>query len=181
MATTFQIDTTHSSVEFAIRHLVIAKVRGRFTKFSGTVVLDPADLTKSSVSAQIEAASITTNQDQRDAHLRSADFFDTEQFPLLTFVSSKVVQRGDDLEVTGALTIRGTTKTVVLAVENLGATKDPWGNQRVAFAAKGSIDRKDFGLHWNQVLEAGGFVVGDKVELSLDVQAIAVAAASAAA
>ena len=178
--TSYAIDTTHSSVDFSIRHLVIAKVRGRFTQFKGLIELDPDDHSKSKVSVEIEAASISTNEDKRDAHLRSADFFDVENFPLITFTSKQVEADGNDLRVTGALTIRGVTRDVVLAVESLGATKDPWGNERVAFAAKTAIDRKEFGLRWNQVLEAGGFMVGDKVEIGLDVQAVKVAAQAAA-
>lgn len=178
--TTYQIDTTHSAIEFSIRHLMIAKVRGRFTEFSGSLELDDNDLTKSTVTAEIKAASITTANDQRDTHLRSPDFFDVEQYPLLTFASTSIQQRGDELVLTGKLTIRGVTNDVTLTVENLGTAADPWGNQRIAFAARGSIDRKLFGLNWNQVLEAGGFLVGDKVELSLDVQAVRQAARSAA-
>lgn len=178
--TTYQIDTSHSNIDFSIRHLVIAKVRGRFTQFTGTVELDDADITKSTVRAEIAAASISTNEPKRDEHLRSADFFDVETFPLLTFASKQVTKDGDDLKVLGDLTIHGVTREVTLAVEQLGATKDPWGNQRLAFSARASIDRKEFGLHWNQVLEAGGFLVGDKVELSLDIEAIRAAATAAA-
>lgn len=178
--TTYQIDTAHSTIEFSIRHLMIAKVRGRFTDFAGTLELDDSNLASSTVKAEIKTASITTANDQRDTHLRSPDFFDVEQFPLITFESKRIEQRGDDLVLTGALTIRDITQEVSLSVENLGTAADPWGNQRVAFAARGSLDRKTFGLNWNQVLEAGGFLVGDKVELSLDVQAVRVAARSAA-
>jgi polyisoprenoid-binding protein YceI len=180
MTTTFQIDTTHSSVEFSIRHLMIAKVRGRFTQFTGTLELEDGDLTRSTVKAEIDAASITTANDQRDTHLRSADFFDVAAFPQITFVSKQIVEKNGELVLNGALTIHGVTNDVTLAVENLGTAADPWGNQRIAFAARGSIDRKQFGLNWNQVLEAGGFLVGDKVELSLDVQAVRAAAAVAA-
>ena len=178
--TTHQIDSSHSNVEFSIRHLVIAKVRGRFTQVAGTLELDATDITRSKVTAEIQAASIATAEDKRDAHLRSADFFDVENYPVLTFASTKIERDGDDLRLTGDLTIRGVTKQVTLAVEQLGTAKDPWGNQRVAFAARGSLDRKEFGLGWNQVLEAGGFLVGDKVELILDVQAVEVAAQAAA-
>ena len=170
--TRFNIDTSHSNIDFSIRHLVIAKVRGRFTKFSGAIELDADDLAKSKVSVEIEAASISTNDDKRDAHLRSADFFDVENFPLITFTSKQVEVDGSDLRVTGALTIHGVTRDVVLQAESLGTAKDPWGNERIAFAAKTAIDRKDFGLRWNQVLEAGGLLVGDKVEIELEVQAI---------
>ena len=170
--TTFQIDTTHSSIDFSIRHLVIAKVRGRFTKFSGTIQFDDADITRSTVSVEIDAASIHTNEEKRDAHLRAADFLDVEKFPTMAFTSKAIERKGDDLRVTGALTIHGVTRDVVLDVEQPGTVKDPWGNQRLAFAARGSIDRKDFGLTWNQVLEAGGFMLGDKLEILLDVQAV---------
>ena len=170
--TTFQIDTTHSSIEFSIRHLVIAKVRGRFAKFTGTIELDEGDVTRSAVTAEIDAASIHTNDEKRDAHLRAGDFLDVEAFPKITFASKRIERAGSDLRLTGALTIHGVTRDAVLDVEQLGALKDPWGNQRVAFAAHGSIDRKDFGLQWNMVLEAGGFAIGDKLEISLDVQAV---------
>lgn len=179
--TRYEIDTTHSSIDFSIRHLVIAKVRGRFAKFRGTIELDAADLSKSTVSVEIEAASISTNEDKRDAHLRSADFFDVENYPLLTFASKQVEVDGSDLRVTGALSIHGVTRDVVLLVESLGTAQDPYGNERIAFAAKTSIDRKEFGLHWNQLLEAGGFMVGDKVEIGLDVEAVKAAAVAAAA
>jgi polyisoprenoid-binding protein YceI len=177
--TRFNIDTTHSSIDFSIRHLVIAKVRGRFTKFTGAIEL-ATDLSQSKVSVEIDAASISTNEDKRDAHLRSADFFDVENFPLITFTSKQVEVDGSDLRVTGALTIHGVTRDVVLHAEALGTASDPWGNQRVAFTARTTIDRKEFGLHWNQVLEAGGFLVGDKVEIGLDVQAVKAAAQAAA-
>lgn len=170
--TTFQIDNTHSSIDFSIRHLVIAKVRGRFTKFTGTIQLDEADITRSTVSVEVDAASIHTNEENRDAHLRAADFLDVEKFPVMTFTSKRIERAGDDLRVTGALTIHGVTRDVVLDVEQPGTIKDQWGNQRLAFAARGSIDRKDFGLIWNQVLEAGGFILGDKLEILLDVQAV---------
>jgi polyisoprenoid-binding protein YceI len=180
MTTSYQIDSSHSNVEFSIRHLVIAKVRGRFTQVTGTLELDDTDITRSKVTAEIAAASITTAEEKRDAHLRSADFFDVENYPLITFTSTRIEQDGEDLRLTGDVTIHGVTKPITLAVEQLGAAKDPWGNQRLAFAARGSLDRKEFGLGWNQVLEAGGFLVGDKVELSFDVQAVQAAARSAA-
>lgn len=178
--TRYTIDPAHSNVEFSIRHLVIARVRGRFTRFTGELELDPDDVTRSRVSAEIEVASISTNEDKRDAHLRSADFFDVESHPLITFTSKRVEVVGNLLHVTGDLSIRGTTREVILRVEQLGVASDPWGNRRAAFSASTSIDRKDFGLHWNQVLEAGGVMVGDKVEISLDVEAVQAAAQVAA-
>lgn len=170
--TTFQIDTTHSCIEFSIRHLVIAKVRGRFAKFSGAIELEDSDVTRSTVTAEIEASSISTNDDKRDGHLQSADFLDVAKFPLITFASKQVHKSGTNLELTGALTIHGVTRDVVLEVEQLGALKDPWGNQRVAFAARTSVNRQDFGLRWNQVLDAGGVALGDKLEITLDIQAV---------
>ena len=158
--TRFQIDTTHSSIDFSIRHLVIAKVRGRFASFRGAIELDATDLSKSTVAVEIDAASISTNEDKRDAHLRSADFFDVENYPLITFTSKQVEIDGSDLRLTGALTIHGVTRDVVLAAENLGTATDPWGNERIAFAAKTTIDRKEFGLRW----ETGGRVTADGYE-----------------
>lgn len=167
------IDASHSTVGFVVRHLVISKVRGRFTDFSGTVTLpDHGGLEGGSVKAEIQVASIDTAEAKRDAHLRSADFFDADQHKTMTFESTKVIAKGNEFELHGKLTIRGTTKDVVLYGENLGATKDPWGNDRMVFSAKGTINRTDFGLNWNQVLEAGGVLVGEKVELELDIQAI---------
>ena len=170
--TTWNIDTTHSSVGFWVRHLVISKVHGRFTKWNGTIVLDEADIAKSSVEVTIDAASIETHEEKRDAHLRSPDFFDVEKFPTLVFKSKKVQKAGDALAVRGDLTIHGVTKEVVLEAEMLGRAKDPWGGSRIGFSAKTSIDRKDFGLHWNQALEAGGVLVGDKIEITLEVEAV---------
>ena len=180
-ATTWNIDTTHSSITFSIRHLVIAKVRGHFKSFSGTIQLDEADPRQSSVAVEIETSSIDTAEPKRDEHLRSADFFDAAQFPSISFQSKRVETEGKQVvRVIGDLSIHGVTREVTLAVEELGQAKDPWGNQRSAFAATTSIDRKDFGLRWNQALEAGGVLVGDKVEIGLDVQAVLAAATKAA-
>lgn len=170
---TWNIDTTHSSIHFSVRHMVIAKVRGSFRTYSGTVALDEQDISTSSVSVRIETASIDTGVEQRDTHLRSADFFDAEKFPSITFQSTKVEKSsGNGLRVTGNLTIRDVTREVVLEAEQLGIGKDPWGNVKAAFEAKTSIDRRDFGLQWNQALETGGVLVGEKVEISLEIQAV---------
>lgn len=170
--TTWNIDPSHSSIGFSVRHLVIAKVHGRFGTFSGTITLDD-DLARSRVDVKIDAASLDTREEKRDGHLRSADFFDVEKFPHLTFVGKSVeVAGGKAKSLTGDLTIHGVTRAVTLAVDDLGRAKDPWGNERVAFEAKGSIDRKDFGLKWNQALETGGVLVGEKVDLSIEVQAV---------
>jgi polyisoprenoid-binding protein YceI len=177
----WNLDTAHTGVAFSIRHMVVAKVRGRFTKFSGTVHLDDADLTRSSVEATIDAGSIDTGTGQRDDHLRSADFFDVQKYPELRFKSSRIEKAGENrYRVVGGLTIRDVTREVTLDAELEGRGKDPWGNERVAFSAKTAIDRKDFGLGWNQVLEAGGVLVGDRVDIELDVQVVKAAATKAA-
>jgi polyisoprenoid-binding protein YceI len=183
MAThTWNVDVTHSSINFSIRHMVVSKVRGRFTKFSGTVQLDEGgDLTRSSVEASLDASSVDTGAAQRDEHLRGADFFDVDRFPQLRFQSTSVAKlAGDRYRVIGKLTIRDITREVVLDAEYAGRGKDPWGSERVGFSAKTAIDRKDFGLVWNQALEAGGVLVGDRVEIELDVQVLKAASWRAA-
>jgi polyisoprenoid-binding protein YceI len=177
---TYQIDLSHSAVEFTVRHLVISKVKGRFTRFNGDFHLDDKDITKSSLKVTIEADSIDTNDAKRDAHLRSADFFDVEKFPILTFAGTGFERAGAGYRVTGDLTIHGVTREITLDVEDLGSVKDPWGNTRVAFSVSGALDRKDYGLHWNAALETGGFVVGDKIQIHIEVEAIQQAAAAAA-
>jgi polyisoprenoid-binding protein YceI len=170
---TFTIDKTHSEVTFQVRHLV-TKVRGRFTDFSGTLQFDEAQPANSSLNFSIDAASIDTGTADRDTHLRSDDFFAVDKHPAITFTSSKVTKKSAELyEVEGALTIRNTSKTVTLPVTYLGAAQDPWGNSRVGFETEITINRKDFGLNWNAALEAGGFLVGDDVKISVSVQAIA--------
>jgi polyisoprenoid-binding protein YceI len=169
----WEIDSSHSSVHFSVRHLVIAKVRGTFARWSGTVQAPDGDFSKATVAVTIDASSIDTSVADRDAHLKSADFFDAAQYPELRFVGKRVQPRsGADIDVVGDLTIKGITREVVLRVEQLGQTKDPWGNLRAAFSAKASIDRKDFGLTWNQVLETGGVMVGDRVEIEAEIQAV---------
>jgi len=173
-AQTWQIDKAHSDIHFTVRHMVITKVRGRFLKWDGTLTLDEQDLSKSRVEVAIDAASISTNDEKRDAHLRSADFLDAEKFPQLTFKSTKVeVGKGDKLFVTGNLTIRDVTKAVTIEVEKLGKAKDPWGNNKIAFNGKVTIEREEYGAKWNQALEAGGWLVGKQVEVDLEIQAVA--------
>jgi len=168
---TFQVDKSHSEVDFQVRHL-ITKVRGRFTDYSGTIEFHAEHPAESKVNITIQAASIDTAEPKRDAHLRSDDFFAAEQFPTLTFTSTKITPRKGDLyDVEGDLTIRGITRRVVLPVTHLGTAKDPWGNEKLAFEAETTIDRKDFGLTWNATLETGGFLVGDEVKVSLQIQA----------
>jgi polyisoprenoid-binding protein YceI len=177
----WNLDTVHSGINFSVRHMVVSKVRGRFTKFTGNVELDESDLTRSVVEATIDASSIDTGTAQRDEHLRSADFFDIEHFPQIRFRSTGVAKVGGDrYRLTGELSIRDVSREITLDVEYGGRGKDPWGNERVGFTATGAFDRKDFGLKWNQVLETGGVLVSDRVEIELEVQAVKAAVAKAA-
>ncbi|MGN6592366.1 MAG: YceI family protein [Terriglobales bacterium] len=168
---TWNLDPAHSVAEFKIKHMMIANVRGEFGKLSGRLHLDEGDITRSMVEAVIEAASINTHEPQRDTHLKSADFFDVEKYPQLTFRSTRVERKGDGLKVTGTLTIHGVSREVELAVEGPTApAKDPWGGTRIGISASTKISRKDFGLTYNQVLEAGGLLVGDEVTIALEAQ-----------
>jgi polyisoprenoid-binding protein YceI len=179
--TTWQIDPAHTDVGFEVKHLMISKVRGRFGTVSGTIQLDEADVSKSSVTAEIDVTTIDTREAQRDGHLRSADFFDVENFPAITFRSTRVERAGEDrATVVGDLTIRGVTREVKLSVEEEGTAKDPWGGDRIAFSATAKIDRRDFGLTWNQALETGGVLVANEIKLILDVQAVKAPAEQAA-
>ncbi len=169
----WNFDTSHSSINFWVRHLMVAKVHGRFHDWTGTLELDDADPTKSKIDVQIDARSIDTREEKRDEHLRSADFLDVENHPKIAFRSTTFERKGADrMLVTGDLTIRGTTKPVTLDVELAGRAKDPWGGERAGFSATASLDRKDFGLQWNVALEAGGVLVGDKVNITIEVEAI---------
>jgi polyisoprenoid-binding protein YceI len=176
----WEIDSSHSGIHFSVRHLVIAKVRGQFSRWTGAVIVPDGDFTKASVEAVIDASSIETGVADRDAHLKSADFFDVANFPEVVFKASRVAPKGDDLQLVGELTIKGITREVALEVEQLGTVKDPWGNERAAFSAKTVVDRKDFGLTWNQALETGGVMVGDKVTLEIEVEAVRQAATKVA-
>ena len=171
---TYQIDTAHSSAQFKVRHMMIANVKGEFDKVSGTVNFDPANPTASTVEASIDVSTISTRDEQRDGHLKSSDFLDVEKYPAITFKSKKVTATGgDSFNVLGDLTIRDTTKEVTLNVEELtGEAKDPWGNMRRGATAKTRINRKDFGMTFNVALEAGGFLVGEEVDLTIDVELI---------
>lgn len=170
---TFQIDKAHSEVTFQVRHL-LTKVRGRFSDFDGTIEFNADAPESSTVRLSIQAASIDTNQPDRDTHLRSADFFSVAEHEALTFESTAIVPAGGKgYDVTGTLTIRGVSKTITLPVALLGSATDPWGNEKLAFEAETTINRKDFGLNWNAALETGGFLVGDEVRISVSVQATA--------
>ena len=168
----YEIDPTHSAVDFVVRHLVAAKVRGGFKSFSGSIVIGDTP-EQSSVNVEIDVASITTGVDDRDAHLRSADFFDVGNHPTATFASTSVSPRGgSDYAVTGDLTIAGVTRSVDLDLEYAGAVADPWGNSRVVFSATTEINREDFGLTWNQALETGGVMVSKNAKIEIDVEAV---------
>ena len=170
--TTWTIDPTHSSVEFSVRHLMISTVKGRFADVQGTVVLDEANPAASSADITVQVASIDTREPQRDTHLRSADFFDVEKYPKITFRSTPIDGTLEAFKLNGDLTIHGVTRPVTLDVTHEGRGKDPWGNQRIGFSATGKIKRSDFGLTWNATLETGGFLVGDDVKISIDVEAV---------
>jgi polyisoprenoid-binding protein YceI len=170
---TWNIDLSHSAIHFSARHMVVSKTRGKFAKFSGAIQFDPADLTKGTVNVEIDPASVDTGDAQRDGHLKSGDFFEVEKFPKASFKSTKVVEKGEGkLQITGDLTLRGVTRPVVLDASYEGSGKDPWGGERAGFTATTTINRTDFGVSFNKALETGGLLVGEKVELQLEVEAI---------
>jgi polyisoprenoid-binding protein YceI len=170
----YNVDTTHSEITFTVRHMMFAKVRGHFTAWKAALTYDAANPAASKVEVDIDAASIDTREAQRDGHLRSADFFDAEKFPKITFKATRVEAGGSKghYKLTGDLTIRDVTKPIALEVEQTGSGKDPWGNDRLGFSLKGSLSRSEWGLEWNQALEAGGVLVSDKVDLDLEVQVV---------
>jgi polyisoprenoid-binding protein YceI len=170
---TYKIDKSHSEAVFQVRHLV-TRVRGRFDDFEGSVQINDERPDLSSVDFTIKATSIDTNEKDRDTHLRSADFFEVDKFPNITFRSKRTAKKsGESYDVAGDLTIHGVTKEITLPVTHLGKAKDPWGNERVGFEAEITLNRKDYGLMWNAPLEIGGFLVGDEVKVSLSIQAVA--------
>jgi polyisoprenoid-binding protein YceI len=170
-AGTWTIDPMHSEVGFSVRHMMVSKVRGRFTKFSGELVT-AEDPLASSVTAEIDLASIDTGAEQRDAHLRSTDFFDVENHPVMTYRSTGLRHDGADYVLDGELTLKGITRNVPLKVELNGFGPDPYGGTRTGFTATGEINRQDFGVTWNAALETGGVVVADKVAISLEIEAV---------
>ena len=166
---TWQLDASHSSIGFSVKHLMIATVKGSFGKYEASFSGDESDLSKANVGVKIDAASIDTSNDQRDGHLRSPDFFDVEKYPSITFAGKRIV--GDafgDFKLVGDLTIRGVTKEITLDASFEGRAKDPWGNSRLGYTAKGKINRTDFGLNWNQALEAGGVLVSEEVKIAIE-------------
>ena len=172
-ATTWSIDPAHTGVEFAVRHMMISTVKGHFNEVGGTLALAGDDLAGGRVTVDVGIASVDTREPDRDAHLRSADFFDAERFPRMTFRSRSVERLdGENLRVTGDLTIKDVTRELILEAELQGRGKDPWGNERIGFTARGKLKRSDFGLTWNQVLETGGVLVGDDVKIGIEVEFI---------
>ncbi len=178
---TWNIDPQHSAIRFSVRHMVFSKVHGRFAKWSGKVDLGDGDLSKASAEIVIDVASIDTGEADRDAHLRSADFLNIEQNPELTFRSRRVEKQDEThYRMIGDLSLNGETREVALDVEHAGNGMDPWGNERSGFNASVSLNRKDFGLGWNQLLETGGVLVGEKVDITIELQLIKAAAEQAA-
>lgn len=178
---TWKLDPAHSSLQFAVKHMVIATVRGEFGAYTVDAEIDEADVTRSRAVVRIEAASIDTGNADRDAHLRSADFFDAEAHPAIVFVTRGIERRGgDEFVVRGDLTIRGVTRPIALDAEIRGPVKDPWGGMRMGLSASGKVNRKEWGLNWNAALEAGGFLVGDDVRLSIEAELVKVAVPAAA-
>ncbi|HBA61890.1 MAG TPA: protein yceI precursor [Elusimicrobia bacterium] len=172
-AATYDIDAAHSAVTFKVAHMAISKVSGRFDKFTGSLEFVPGDTKAWKAEASIETASINTNVEARDKHLRAADFFDAEKFPAITFKGLKVTNyKNMKGKLHGELTMHGVTKPVVLDVQGSGPAIDPWGGERLAAVATTTINRKDFGLTWNKVLETGGLLVGETVEITLEIEAV---------
>lgn len=168
----WMLDPAHSSVDFSVKHMMIANVKGTFNQFDATIEADPDDLTSASIELNIDLASVDTRNADRDNHLRSADFFNVEKNPKMTFTTTNIERKGEgEYNVTGNLTIAGVTKSETISVTYEGSGVDPWGNVKVGFTADGSLNRSDYGLTWNSALETGGVLVGDKIKISLDIQA----------
>jgi polyisoprenoid-binding protein YceI len=167
----WNIDTAHTDILFSVRHMGISTVRGKFTGVTGTAVADPADASTLHLDVKIDPSTISTGDEKRDAHLRSSDFFDAEKFPAASFKSTGVTKDGDEYKLTGDFTLHGVTKSITLDVESVSSeAKDPWGGTRIGASAHGMIHRKDFGITFNAPLEAGGFMIGDDVKLTIDAQ-----------
>jgi len=173
--TEWKLDPTHTDVEFSAKHLMITTVKGRIADVAGSILIDERTPENSSVDVTLNTASIDTRTDQRDQHLRSADFLDVEKYPQIRFKSTRVQGDRNEFKLTGDLTIRDVTKSVTLDVQFEGQTKDPWGGERVGFSARGKIDRRDFGLTWNVLLEGGGLTVGNDIKISIELEAVKVA------
>lgn len=168
----WDVDPDHSIIEFRVTHMVVSKTAGRFMDYNGFVEMDPEAKTFKTIEATITTASVNTNQEKRDAHLRNADFFDVEKFPTMTYKMKSYKKHGDGYSAVGDLTLRGVTKEITLVGNFNGVTKDPWGNTRAGFNGEGKVNRKDFGMVWNKTLDSGGLVVGDDVHIRLDIECI---------
>ena len=172
--TTWKLDPSHTLVEFSAKHLMITTVKGRFTDVEGFIHADDKNIKDSSVEATLKAATIDTRTEQRDNHLRSADFLEVEKYPEINFRSTRIEGSKQEFKLTGDLTIRGVTRPITLDVTFEGQTKDPWGGERIGFSASGKIDRRDFGLTWNVMLEAGGMTVSNDIKNNIEVEAVKV-------
>lgn len=168
----WDVDPDHSIIEFRVAHMVVSKTAGKFMDYSGVVEMDPEAKTFKAIEATIHTASVNTNQEKRDAHLRNADFLDVEKFPTMTYKMKSYKKQGDGYSAVGDLTLRGVTREITLVGNFNGVTKDPWGNMRAGFNAEGKLNRKDFGMVWNKTLDSGGLVVGDEVHIRLDIEVI---------
>lgn len=177
----WQLDKAHSGINFSVRHMMISTVRGRFEEFDGTFEINEADPAQSKIDVEIQVGSINTKEEQRDGHLQSPDFFDAAQYPTITFKSSRIEKVDDShLDMIGDLTIKGVSKEVTLVVDYAGQAKSPWGTMNAGFAASTKINRKDWGLTWNQALETGGVLVGDEITINIELELIKQAEASPA-
>ncbi len=181
MTNRYEIDPAHSNLQFSVRHMMMSNVKGTFTGVSGFVTYDPANPGTSGIEAKIDVSTVSTNDEKRDGHLKSPDFFDVAQFPHMTFRSTKVDKKeADQMVITGELTLHGVTKPVTLEVEEVSDEgQDPWGNTRIGAAVKGKIKRSEFGLTWNAALETGGVMVGDDVKLEFDLEMVKAKTAAA--
>lgn len=168
--TKWTLDPTHSELLFKVRHMMITNVKGEFRKFEGAIETEGTDFTTSSIDITIDVSSVFTNEDNRDGHLKGADFFDVEKYPAITFKGKSLTKKGDDYKLTGVLTLKDVSKEVELDVEFGGINKDPWGNEKAGFSVQGKINRKDFGLGWNAPLETGGVLVSEEVKIAAEVQ-----------
>ena len=168
----WDVDPDHSIIEFRVAHMVVSKTAGKFVDYSGFVEMDPETKTFKTIEATINTASVNTNQEKRDAHLRNADFFDAQRFPTMTYKMKSYKSTGDGYTALGDLTLHGVTKEIMLVGTFNGVTKDSWGNQRAGFSADGKLNRKEFGMVWNKTLDSGGLVVGDEVQIRLDIECI---------
>ena len=177
----WQIDSSHSHITFTARHMMISKVRGSFESFSGSVNFDEANPTNTTVNIEVDLATVNTRDEQRDGHLKSPDFFDVEKYPTMKFVSTRVEQINENNgRLYGQLTIKDVTKEIVLDVEYAGTAKSPWGTESAGFSASGNLNRKDWGLNWNQALETGGVLVGDKINIEIELELVKVTEAQTA-